>query len=232
MNWQPVEGYEEDTEENVEVYKLQYIKDNSDFVFTRKAPYMFAGEPYLIVVRKGSVELKANGVELVSKNTEGTEVINWANHEDPAIGCWRGTLQKIEHDDAANMNAYILQKDGTFKRIKATDNAWVEAFVSAFYPYELTGCDSYKIKLGEVYPGGGPEEDYVTDFLDVVFDTDCDIDVTTGIVDIEHGTLNIEHSADAWYTLDGRKVNGQWSMVNGQLKKGVYIHHGKKVIKN
>ncbi len=33
------------------------------------------------------------------------------------------------------------------------------------------------------------------------------------------------------YTLDGRKVaNGQWSMVNGQLKKGVYIMNGKKVV--
>ena len=33
------------------------------------------------------------------------------------------------------------------------------------------------------------------------------------------------------YTLDGRKVaNGQWSMVNGQLKKGVYILNGKKVV--
>ena len=33
------------------------------------------------------------------------------------------------------------------------------------------------------------------------------------------------------YTLDGRKVaNGQWSMVNGQLKKGVYIQNGKKVV--
>ena len=46
--------------------------------------------------------------------------------------------------------------------------------------------------------------------------------------------------AGAWYTLDGRKVrsalplgsakNGQWSLVNGQLKKGLYIVNGKKVV--
>jgi hypothetical protein len=35
-------------------------------------------------------------------------------------------------------------------------------------------------------------------------------------------------NTDAWFTLSGRKVNGQWSMVNGQLKKGVYIVNGKK----
>ena len=35
----------------------------------------------------------------------------------------------------------------------------------------------------------------------------------------------------AVYDLQGRKVNGQSSMVNGQLKKGVYILNGKKVVK-
>ena len=34
------------------------------------------------------------------------------------------------------------------------------------------------------------------------------------------------------YDLSGRKVaNGQWSMFNVQLKKGIYIVNGKKVVK-
>lgn len=38
-------------------------------------------------------------------------------------------------------------------------------------------------------------------------------------------------NSDAWYDLSGRKVaNGQWSKVNGQLPKGVYIVNGKKVV--
>ena len=54
---------------------------------------------------------------------------------------------------------------------------------------------------------------------------------TTGVVSIDHSPLTIDHSADAWYDMQGRKVaNGQSSMVNGQwLKKGVYIVNGKKV---
>ena len=32
------------------------------------------------------------------------------------------------------------------------------------------------------------------------------------------------------YDLSGRKINGQWSMVNGQWKKGVVIVDGKKVV--
>ena len=51
----------------------------------------------------------------------------------------------------------------------------------------------------------------------------------TGIENIEHSTLNIEHSEGAVYDLSGRKINGQSSMVNGQLSKGIYIVNGKKV---
>jgi TRAP-type uncharacterized transport system substrate-binding protein len=42
--------------------------------------------------------------------------------------------------------------------------------------------------------------------------------------------------ADAWYTLDGRKVaNGQKPSqrhtLTERIAKGLYIHHGKKVVK-
>ena len=49
---------------------------------------------------------------------------------------------------------------------------------------------------------------------------------TTGIVGVEHGILNIEHSAGTgWYDLSGRKLDGQ------PTQKGIYIYKGKKVIK-
>jgi hypothetical protein len=44
---------------------------------------------------------------------------------------------------------------------------------------------------------------------------------TTGIVDIEHGTWNIEHSAGAVYNLMGVCVT--------KPQKGLYIQNGKKV---
>ena len=46
----------------------------------------------------------------------------------------------------------------------------------------------------------------------------------------ELGGKNEEFAA-AVYDLSGRKINGQRSMLNGQLKKGVYIINGKKEIR-
>ena len=46
----------------------------------------------------------------------------------------------------------------------------------------------------------------------------------TGIKDIEHETLNIEHYDGAWYSLDGRRLNGK------PTAKGVYVKNGKKVV--
>ena len=48
---------------------------------------------------------------------------------------------------------------------------------------------------------------------------------------IDHSTFNVQRSTFNVYDLQGRKVtNGQWSMVNGQLKKGLYIVNGRKVV--
>ena len=48
---------------------------------------------------------------------------------------------------------------------------------------------------------------------------------------IDHSTFNVQRSTFNVYDLQGRKVaNGQSSMVNGQLKKGLYIVNGRKVV--
>ena len=49
-------------------------------------------------------------------------------------------------------------------------------------------------------------------------------DETTGIISIENGKLKIENDADAWFTLDGRRLSAKPS------RAGVYINNGKKVV--
>jgi len=39
----------------------------------------------------------------------------------------------------------------------------------------------------------------------------------------------IHNEDDAVYDLNGRKINSQFSTFNSQLKKGIYIHNGKKI---
>ena len=52
-----------------------------------------------------------------------------------------------------------------------------------------------------------------------------------GIVEVENGKLKVESWGGTVYDLAGRKVsNGQHSMVNGQLSKGLYIVGGKKLM--
>ena len=46
----------------------------------------------------------------------------------------------------------------------------------------------------------------------------------TGILSIDHSPSTIDHSSDAWYTLDGRKLDGK------PAKKGVYINKGRQVV--
>ena len=41
---------------------------------------------------------------------------------------------------------------------------------------------------------------------------------------IDHSPLTIDHSAGAWYDMQGRKVSGK------PTTKGLYIYKGKKVV--
>lgn len=50
-----------------------------------------------------------------------------------------------------------------------------------------------------------------------------DFEDTTGVALTDSGKLIIDNEAGAWYDLQGRRVNGP-------LKKGVYIHNGRKAI--
>ena len=55
------------------------------------------------------------------------------------------------------------------------------------------------------------------------FNIDFGDDEATGIISV-HGSGSMVSGADAWYTLDGRKLSGKPSV------KGVYVNNGRKVI--
>ncbi len=47
---------------------------------------------------------------------------------------------------------------------------------------------------------------------------------TTGIIQIENGKWKFDNETDAWYSIDGRKLNGK------PTTPGIYICNGKKLV--
>ena len=105
----------------------------------------------------------------------------------------------------------VVTKSGvTFQGTYQSGNIPADAyFVSANNLYQSNGSSTIKPFRGYFTAPEGAR---------LLFADDA-----TGIASIIQSTTRHEV-----YDLQGRKVNGQWSMVNGQLRKGLYIIDGKK----
>ena len=219
--------------------------NNYVFTFAKTSPEMKAGMPYLVVVEEGTVSLNANAVVIHDTPSDGVPIYEIDDQDlvtDHLMGYWRGTFQKIESADAAAMFAYGLQSVGDFRRIRPdTPWAWFDSFRSLFCAAVPEGADptvcplpSNRYTIGLIRElGGDADEHGPLPFPVDNFEGDTDIpDDIVGIHSIDHSPLTIDHSAgNGWYDLQGRRMdNGQWSMVNGQLKKGVYINNGHSII--
>ena len=66
----------------------------------------------------------------------------------------------------------------------------------------------------ELEQGGSSVRNFVLNFGD---------DEATGVVPIDNGQWIMDNEADAWYSLDGRRLSGK------PTQKGLYIHNGNKV---
>jgi hypothetical protein len=218
-----------DRTDDLSLWTLSYIKDGSEMVFTRVLENKVeAGKPYLIVINQGELELLSRNVPLAVTNSPlggtggASRVYDWDNKEQP-VGWWRGTLTKIESADAADMMAYALQSVGDFRRIRHdTPYAWWGAFRSMYCPDEQPGTNILTINRGTLGGFGGNAPD-------LTFAGDAEIDgETTGISLTTNPSPKGEGSD--YYSIDGRKLNSQFSILNSQLKKGVYIYKGKKVV--
>ena len=220
--------------DSLTLYTLSYIRDGKEMVFTENLPYLFAGKPYLIVMRQGELELLSHDVMLTDTPSE-EQVLDWNDH-DREMGWWRGTLTKIDNAEATWQMAYALQSEGDFRRI-TTDSpeAMWEGFRAMYCPNELpmeadgvTQVNKLLIMKGVLFPNGDID-DYVTNFDPTLFMGDADIpDSTTAIKTMSDGRSKMEDGRskmeDVWHTIDGRKFQGK------PTQKGVYINKGRKVV--
>ena len=196
-------------------YRLAYVKDR-EYVFTNEFGYLAAGVPYLVVVDEGELKLDASNVVVHSNPSDGYQVFEWS--DDPAVsgqevGLWRGTF-----DEAAELKAHTLSKDGKFRRISNApgyQGAYIGTFRAFFMPYESDGYYAFTTKF--VYQENGEEDTEIQDFPAGSFEGDNDYtDETTGI-----GTI---------HTIDSDGTHRYYDMQGRQLRqrpaKGLYIENG------
>lgn len=165
------------------------------------------------------------------------------------------TTVTVTYADAATIEAgkpYIVKPtvsvvnpvfaDVTISNTMHDVTAGGATFKGTYGPVALTANDRQKLFLAD-NKLWYPTADLTVRSCRAYFELDADVPTTPGapsiVIDFGEGeTTSVASMEDGrskkeevWYTLDGRKINGQSLMVNGQsLKKGMYIHNGHKVV--
>ena len=211
---------EEHNSERIRVCRLWFIKDDMEFIFSNTEPMMKAGQAYLIVVNEGELTLEANNrTSVVTEPAEGDDILAW-DTDQPSLGKWRGSFEKIGNAEASAMLAYSLQENGDFRRIRPDEQQTSSAAFRAFYcPNELTETDNYKSVFKEYVQG---EEDPIVEFPTDLFVPDSDIpDDPTAIKPIIRVIEN--DGTSRYFDLQGR-------LLNGKPDESLFIDNGRKVL--
>ena len=206
--------------EDINVYRLHEIDtDKKAFVFTNEFPFLKAGEPYILVISKGSLTFHAKNVLAKAAPAEPESVKDAAGNKE--LGYWCGNFKKLENEELVEQKAYIMQRNGTFRHIDKVyaTKPNVAQFLAYFSAMEPIGT-SFKMKF--VKTENGEETGEETDFPADLFFSDFDLEDETGIQAIDNGQLTIDN--EGTYDLQGRKLSGK------PTAKGMYIMGSKKII--
>ena len=153
--------------------------------------------------KQASQALDAND-PVVLHNTTGAAVIITTSNR-------KGDLN-LTANGAGTEIASGIKQIGTAKAV-AADGSQFALKDGEFHPFNAGATiGAFRVYLTGLTPSGARA---------IFFDGDV-----TGINSIENGK---QKNDDVWYDLQGRRI-GQGSMANGQLKPGLYIVNGKKVI--
>ncbi len=205
--------------DDITVYKLHEIDtEKKEFIFTNDFPILKAGEPYLVVIGKGSLIFNGKNVLVKEVPLEPQYVMNADGSQE--LGYWCSNFRRIENEELVEEKAYIMQSNGTYRHIAKVyaSKPYVARFQAYFSALEPIGT-SFKMKF--IQTENGEETSEETDFPADLFYSDCDLGDETGIFMMSDGIGKME---DVWYDLQGRKLSGK------PTQKGIYIVGGKKVI--
>ncbi len=146
---------------------------------------------------------------------------NWFDISNPVFG---GVTIKSTEPTAITSTDGTVSFVGCYSPVTLSANDRTNLYLGSdntlYYPstnVTINSCRAY-FQLNDITAG-----DISSDVNAFVLNFGDD-DGASGIIDIDHSPLNIDHSADAWYTIDGRKLSGK------PTKKGIYINNGKKIV--
>ena len=191
-----------------EFWIMEFVGEDGNSVTFNTPTLLQANKPYIIALPGADY----GAYSLVGHSTLTFKATN-AQITGKTKAVTTGSQYKfvgITTNPGAQSNIYALNEDGDGNNfVKGT--ATVQPFRAYFTPTSTApATQSLNIHIG---------------------------DETTAI---DHSTFNVQRSMFNVYDLQGRKVtNGQWSsqrhtlkerMANGQLKKGLYIANGRKVV--
>ena len=195
------------------------MTSNTAASLTANKPYMF--KP----AATGEVSFNGTASSFDPTSTYSSDVVN-----DPVVtgGKWNliGTYESRQWDDTHNTGeigsvygfAAQSHNGGSYTVnpgdfVKAMAGASIAPF-RAYLKYTAPGSSSA--------PRRGAAEEALPSRMSVRL-VNADGDVTAiGTIDTKTGEIRFD--SDAWYTLDGRRLNGKPSL------KGMYINNGKKII--
>jgi len=223
------------------LYRLSHVdKDKREVVFCNEFPIVSAGEPFVLVVNEGQLTFQSDMYQLVNHYEGPVEVkaepksfdisVRDANGDVVDKVKWCGTYQELSNDESANRGIYLMQSDGTFRRVSNRSAQYQSVTTKPFRSFiETLGIlprNAYTIMYQ--YQMQGDEEFPVTNFPAVDYNGESDMPP----YDDETGVEPVLRLVDAdgtshYYDLQGRRIANRQQ----PSAKGIYITNGKKVIK-
>ena len=223
------------------VYRLSHVdRDKKEVVFCNDFSVMSPGVPYIVVVKEGDLNIASDKEQLVNYREGPIDVtaepvnseINVFDAGGDIIGKvqWCGTFKELSNDESASRGIYVMQSDGTFRRVSNRGAQYQSVTTKAFRSFiETLGIlprNAYNIKYQ--YQEQGDEHRPVTDFPTNNYNGEDDMppyDDETGVEPVLR--LVDTDGTSQYYDLQGRRI------ADGQKPsaKGIYITNGRKVIK-
>ena len=222
------------------LYKLSHVDwDKKEVVFNNDFPVISSGVPYVVVVKEGELNIAADRDQIVNYREGPIDVTaEPARYDINVLDAggnivdkvqWCGTFKELDNDQCTSRGIYVMQSDGTFRRVSNRSTQYQRVTTKAFRSFiETLGVlprNAYTIKYK--YQEQGDEDFPVTDFPSnnyygegdmPPYDDETNVEPVLRLVDAD-GT-------NRYYDLQGRRI------ADGQRPsaKGIYITNGRQVV--